>query len=268
MNKTNIAWTDFTWNPITGCTMVSNGCKNCYAKAVHERFYDTPFSDIVFHKDRLIEPSKTKKPAKIFVGSMTDLFQDGVNWNMLDEIMKVVINNPQHIFQILTKRADNMKRYFTQRYSELDSLFFDNEDMLENGVIPNLWLGVTAENQETADERIPALIDTPASKRFISIEPMINEITLEKLHRKLIDGEPAYPCAEEYLFDLDWVIVGGETGAKSVTREMKAEWVQRIYEDCRSHNTPFFFKQWGTHKPTEKYFFEDIKEYPNENFRG
>ena len=263
MNKTNIAWTDYTWNPITGCTAGSAGCKNCYAKAVHERFYDTPFSEIVFHEDRLTEPFKVKKPSKIFIGSMTDLFQDGVDFKYINEIIVQVSKNPQHTFQILTKRPDRMKRYF---------------DGWEDGSggkyhFPNLWLGVTAENQEQADKRIPILLDTPAAKRFVSIEPMIGEIDLTRIMKdnKLQNG--VGPLGINSLLGstflgtsipaLNWIIVGGESGAKSKTREMKSEWVRKLYLQCVESRTPFFFKQWGSHKPKYHSKFEEVKEFPS-----
>ena len=236
MQKTKIAWTDYSWNPTTGCTAVSDGCKNCYAKIVHERFNNTPFSEIVFHEDRLIEPYKKKKGTKIFIGSMTDLFQDGVTYQMFSKIMVTVTGNPQHTFQMLTKRPLRMKEFF-DRYTQV----FE--------VPKNLWLGVTAENQKEADARIPILLDTPAAKRFVSIEPMLGEVKLMMV--------PYFKGVY-----LDWVIVGGESGAKSKVRHMKPEWVQKIYDDCKDARVAFFFKQWGAHKPSGSYEFEKVQQFP------
>lgn len=287
MNKTNIAWTDYTWNPVTGCIAVSDGCKNCYAKTVHERFNkDIPFSEIVFHENRLSAPYKKKKSKMIFVGSMTDLFQNDVTYEMFEKILVTVTGNPQHIFQILTKRPKRMRKFF-ERYCKV----FE--------VPKNLWLGVTCENQKEADARIPILLATPASKRFISTEPMIREVDLTeiKYHDKTmnncwdvlmgktgcnylpktmgdnfsynINEEDIYPQYHNYprgYYDanIDWVIVGGESGAKSKCREMNPAWVQKIYDDCKANKVPFFFKQWGSHKPKDvgSYEFENVQEFP------
>lgn len=257
MNKTNISWTDFTWNPITGCSVASDGCKNCYAKIVHERFYDTPFSDVVFHKNRLSEPSKRKKSAKIFIGSMTDLFQDEISFEKLSHIFDEIVGNPQHIFQLLTKRPERMKEYFDWYYNHGYS------------TIPNLYIGVTAENQKEADIRIPTLLDIRAVKRFVSIEPMIGEINLrmsfwdkdDALHyADFLIGKDYQSGGYNHTNKLDWVIVGGESGVKSKVREMKLEWVERVYNDCKDASTPFFFKQWGAIKPKDSYSFENIQE--------
>ena len=216
MNKTKIAWTEYSWNPITGCTQVSEGCRNCYAKAVHERFDKTgePFSQIVFHFDRLDEPLKLKKPSMIFVGSMTDIFHQDVDYHEFRMILNTIEKAPQHIFLILTKRPKRMKKYFEFYYTKYE-------------VLKNVWIGVTVENQASADERIPLLIDTPAAKRFLSVEPLLEEVNLRKLHRKTKYGCPVYPCSEPYLFDIDRVIIGGESGAKSNGSEMKPESVAR-----------------------------------------
>lgn len=285
MNKTSIAWTDYTWNPITGCTAVSDGCKNCYAKTVHERFNkDIPFSEIVFHEDRLSEPSKVKKGKKIFVGSMTDLFQNGVEYKWVAYIMAQAIMNPQHTFQVLTKRPEKMKEAINFMYLDIADTIKNeagykealesSRSSFKNGLIQNLWLGVTAENQKEADVRIPILLDIPASKRFVSIEPMIGSIDLTMLFPDVKDdamhyvnsltGRDNQSGGYEDKAKLDWVIVGGESGAKSKCREMKPEWVQKIYENCKANEVPFFFKQWGSHKPNESFEFEDVQEFPEE----
>ena len=266
MNKTNIAWTDYTWNPITGCTAVSDGCKNCYAKIVHERFNDAPFSEIVFHEDRLADPYKKKKGVKIFVGSMTDLFQDGVNYDWVYKIWIVMIENPQHTFQILTKRPEAMKD-FLLNYAPVPAMtgYTYGKDYLPK----NIHIGVTAENQKEADARIPILLDVPAAKRFVSIEPMIDKIELTTLineEKNIVISSLSgrvYPLADNKQTEsIDWVIVGGESGTKSDVREMKVEWVQKIYDDCRANDVPFFFKQWGAHKPegVGTYIFEKVQE--------
>jgi protein gp37 len=269
MNKTNIAWTNYTWNPITGCTAVSDGCKNCYAKIVHERFYNTSFSEIVFHEDRLAEPKKKKKGKMIFVGSMTDLFQDGIDFDFIFKIWVVMVDNSQHTFQILTKRPDRM-REFLLNHAPVPAMtgYTYGKDYLPR----NIWLGVTAENQKEADARIPILLDIPAAKRFVSIEPMIGEVDLTMVYP---DEEDSLHYIDAYIGreyqsgekkdtnKLDQIIVGGESGAKSKVREMKPKWVQKIYDDCKANDVPFFFKQWGAaHKPTCNYEFEKVQQFP------
>ncbi len=300
MNKTNIAWTDFTWNPVTGCTAVSGGCKNCYAKAVHERFNDTPFSEIVFHEDRLLEPSKMRKPAKIFVGSMTDLFQDGVTDEMLDSIFRVILYNPHHTFQVLTKRPERMEEYFDRVYQKgrdkMETMEKVNPAVAKelekyNSILPNLWLGVTVENQESLEARIPVLLDTPAAKRFISVEPLVERIKIgnigrrtDKYGKEVTHEQIFFMSGSKSLWDerfgfniplrnidhpkLDWIIVGGESGTKSKVRPMDPEWVQHIFEACKETGVPFFFKQWGAHKPylgkEPRFEYEEVQEFPDE----
>lgn len=213
VQKTKIGWTDYSWNPITGCT----------------------------------------------ARSMTDLFQDGVRFEDLDEIFKIVISNPQHTFQVLTKRPKRMKEYFDSRYAEA-------------GLIPNLWLGVSIENQKEADSRISLLLSTSAIKRFLSIEPMIGAINLQMIYPNedlealyyinCLDGTGQRDGGSLAINTVDWVIVGGESGAKRRTREMKGEWVQKIYDDCQKNYVPFFFKQWGSQKSLKKWAFEIEKSIP------
>jgi len=262
MNRTNIAWTNYTWNPITGCTAVSSGCKNCYAKAVHERFYDTPFSEIVFHEDRLDAPRKKKKGKMIFVGSMTDLFHDNVSFEWLYKIWVVMMMSPQHTFQILTKRPDRMKE-FLDNYAPVPAM---TGASYKDCVPHNIWLGTTIENQKEIS-RARILINIPAAVHFISVEPMVGEVDFSEYYLQDKRGHHPFPYLSEsaktkIIEMLDWVIVGGESGAKSKVREMKPEWVQKIYDDCKTNSVPFFFKQWGAHKPSGSYDFENIQQFP------
>ena len=256
MGKSKIEWTEATWNPLSGCTKISDGCKNCYAekmanrlKAMGAKGYENGFA-VTLHPDRLDEPLKRKMPTMYFVCSMGDLFHEDVPFEFIDSVWAVMAAAGQHTFQVLTKRPDRMKEYFNnQKYSPnslgiaIARIAGNKETKDFSQPLPNVWLGVTAENQEQADKRIPILIDTPAAVRFVSIEPMLGEINLQKLHRKMVNGAPAYPCNEPYLFDLDWVIVGGETGANA--RPMHPDWVRSIKEQCEEAKVPFFFKQWG-----------------------
>ena len=310
MNRTNISWTNYTWNPITGCTPISEGCKNCYAKIVHERFNDTPFNEIVLHPDRLIEPIKTRKPTLVFVGSMTDIFHDDIPTEWIDEIFHSMMRSYHVTFQILTKRPQRMKEYIdglledginriitTNMMSPLtpsevgfvrawyktlnwEGKTFEDESYQflfgENSVdikhpFHNIWFGVTAENQKEADKRIPILLDTKVTNRFLSIEPLIDEVDLsnyldEKQSLNIFSVNNKIGRTQEAVFNkIDWVIVGGETGAKSKTRNMQPLWVDKIYNDCKKNNTNFFFKQWGNSKPINKdtFEFENIQSFPS-----
>jgi len=250
MNKTGIEWCDFTWNPLIGCSKTSSGCINCYAERTANRLakigttaekYSKVLTDgkwngnIVLDKGKLLAPSKRKKSAKIFVGSMTDLFHENTKWCDIDEVIKVIINNPQHTFQILTKRPKNMKEYF-------DVFFKENKIN-----ISNLWVGVSIENQKEANERIPLLSDIKANIRFLSVEPLLEGVNLHGIS------------------NIKWVIVGGETGKNA--RFLNRRWVRNIYHDCKATNTAtaFFFKQRGSnHNFKETLEFETVKEFPNE----
>ena len=308
MNRTNISWTKYTWNPITGCTPISEGCKNCYAKIVHERFNDTPFNEIVLHPDRLIEPIKTRKPTSVFVGSMTDIFHDDIPTEWIDEIFHAMMRSYNVTFQILTKRPQRMKEYIdglledgisrissTPMQSPLTSsevgfirglksldwcsrdfdedaarFLFGNNSIDIKHPFHNIWFGVTAENQTQADIRIHILLDTKVINRFLSIEPLIDEVDISKYleEKQILDiynhKNGVQTTKQAFLNKIDWVIVGGETGAKSKTRNMNPQWVDKIYNDCKKNNTNFFFKQWGNSKPIndEKYEFEYYQNIP------
>jgi len=212
-------WWDKSWSPVTGCTPISEGCKNCWAKRMTDRNlwgYDfTPR----FHPERLNIPRKWKKPRRIFVCSMGDLFHEDVPNRWVDRIGEVIQVCPQHTFMVLTKRPDRMREYFKR-----EGACFP---------MPNVWLGVTAENQARADERIPILLDTPAAHGFVSIEPMLGPVDLHVQHNQgvgelLIDG-------------LDWVILGGETGPGN--RHMYGDWARSIRDQCKEVGVPFFMKQ-------------------------
>jgi len=212
-----------------------------------KKFQDTPYLEMIIRPPFCESATFTITPVK----------DKDNEW--VKKIWIVMMENKQHTFQILTKRPERM-RQFLEEYAPVPAM---TGYEYGKGFLPkNIWIGVTAENQKEADTRIPTLIDLPAAKKFVSIEPMLEEINLKKLHRKMVGDKPAYPCSESYLFDLDWVIVGGETGAKSKTREISPDWVRKVYNDCVDSNTSFFFKQWGTHKPNYKCEFENVKEFP------
>ena len=215
MNKTKIPWCDYTWNPITGCTKVSEGCKNCYAHAIADRFSGGDFS-VKYHSDRLQQPFREKKPSRIFVCSMSDIFHDNVKADEISSIIGVIANCQRHTFIILTKRPESMLVAMIAKCCQVRELVY----------LPNLWLGVTVENQQRANERIPLLLETPACCRFISAEPLLERIDISGFvgHDKL-----------------DWVIAGPETGPKA--RYCDDLWIDDIGEQCRYEDTPFFDKR-------------------------
>ena len=215
MNKTKIEWCDATWSPISGCTHVSEGCKNCYAAGIAKRFWgDRKFSDVQFHSDRLEIPLKWKKPKRIFICSMADLFHAQVSYADFSKIMFVVADAYWHTFIILTKRPVRMRQYIR--------VFSDK--WLPTGPLKNLWIGCTAENQKAADERIPILVDISAAKRFVSVEPMLAHVDISPWRN-----------------DIDWVICGTESGPKR--RPAKTEWIRHLRDQCIDFNIPFFLKQ-------------------------
>lgn len=211
--KSKIEWTESTWNPVTGCTQISEGCQNCYAKRMAKRLcamgqkkYKKGF-DVALHYDCLEEPLKWKKPQIIFVCSMSDLFHKDVPDEFIIKVFESMKKAEWHTFQVLTKRADRLALIAHK---------------LEWS--PNIWIGVTVENNNHVD-RIDALKNIPAKIRYLSIEPMLSNI----------DTLP--------LDHIDWVIVGGESGPGA--RPIKEEWILPIRDKCQSLHIPFFFKQWG-----------------------
>jgi len=212
--QSKIEWTEQTWNPVTGCTKLSPGCKHCYAETMAKRLtamgapgYENGF-DISLMSDRLGQPLNRKKPTVYFVNSMSDLFHEEVPFSFIDKVMKTIAETPQHTYQILTKRAERLSKYFKTRQ-----------------VPPNAWLGVSVEDKKYGLPRIDCLRQVGAKVRFLSIEPLlenIGKIDLQGIH---------------------WVIVGGESGPKA--RPMKPEWVESIQLQCEKQNVAFFFKQWG-----------------------
>lgn len=240
---TKIEWAEETWNPITGCTKISAGCANCYAERMANRLANIPGSGydkgnpfgVKFHPDRLDQPLKWKKPRKVFVCSMGDLFHEDVTDSWLDDVFFTAANLArQHTYLVLTKRPQRMYEYFTKKIED----GFTWREGITYVPLPNVWLGVTAENQDAADERIPWLMKTPAAKRFVSVEPMLGQVDLDT-----ING--AFGCVD--VGDLDWVICGGETGPGA--RPMRPDWARSLRDQCVSADVPFFFKHWGEYIP-------------------
>jgi protein gp37 len=222
MAKTKIEWTDEVFNPVTGCTKISEGCTHCYAETMCRRFWKQwdrePPPDhfkVKLHPDRLGQPLRWKKPRRIFVCSMGDLFHEDVSDGFLDRVWQTMRKAKQHTFLVLTKRPERMRH-------AIDWLDYVPDGSL---TLPNVHLGVTVENQEAADERIPLLLQTPAAVRFVSCEPLLSEIDLsEYLH-----------CG------IGWCIIGAESGPNR--RPMKEEWVRELIAQCKQIDVPVFYKQ-------------------------
>jgi len=213
MAQSNIEWTELTWNPTTGCNKISAGCKFCYAEVMSKRLqamgmkkYANGFK-LTIQPDALNIPYQLKKPSTIFVNSMSDLFHEEIPFEYLQQVFKVMNDCPQHSFQVLTKRAE----YLSKVASKLDWT-------------PNIWMGVSVEDDKVLN-RIDYLRETPAVIKFVSLEPLIGPLTNLKLK------------------NIDWAIVGGESGFKA--RPIQKEWVEDIQNQCRKEKVAFFFKQWG-----------------------
>jgi protein gp37 len=229
--KTGIAWTDATWNPVVGCTKISLGCKNCYAKTLHDlrhqaylagkkipAQYALPFETVQLMPSRLDMPSHWRAPRRIFVNSVSDLFHPDVPFWFIDQVFNVMEHTPRHTFQLLTKRGAQMLAWCQKRDDPLPV---------------NVWLGVSVENQQTADEQIPYLVKTGAALKFVSCEPLLERVDLELRGRN-------YGIGNQFV---DWVICGGESGANA--RPMYVGWVRNLLRQCEVSEVPFFFKQWG-----------------------
>ena len=267
---TGIEWTDATWNPIAGCTKISEGCRNCYAERMARRlagrcgYPEAPHHfDVTLHPDKLDQPLRWKKPRKVFVCSMGDLFhRDLDDWDDIFPILSMCKEARQHTFLILSKRAERMKKIVDVWY------VFNHEYM----PWPNIWLGVTAENQEQADLRIPDLLRTPAAVRFVSVEPMLGEVDLSDYLGFCPDCDPYMALHREHgdLYHddgprLDWVIIGCESGPNR--RPMELEWALDLVRQCDAAEVPVFVKQIPvdgrvSHDPTEWPAELQRREYP------
>lgn len=252
MSKTKIEWADKVWNPVTGCTPISEGCEHCYAKRMAKRLRgrcgypeDDPFR-VTWHEDRLDEPKGWKKPQRIFVCSMGDLFHESINFQKISRIVEIMEMCPQYTFMLLTKRPEKLNKFILAYFGKI----FTPKGIAE--ILCNIWFGVTCENQARADERIPILLQIPAAKRFISIEPMLGPVDLTALcygtHDVLSGREfESLSSMEDDLPKLDWVILGGETGPGA--RPMHPDWVRSIRDQCGTSGVPLFFKTWGDYRP-------------------
>jgi protein gp37 len=269
-DKTGIEWTDATWNPTTGCAKVSAGCKHCYAERDWARLVHLPayagraFTDVECHPNRLDQPLRWKRPRRIFVNSMSDLFHEDIPDEFIDQVFAVMALSPQHTFQILTKRADRMREYLSDTL-RLEKIYIQWHSVsgspreAQGWPLPNVWVGVSVEDQGAANERIPLLLETHAAVRWISAEPLIGRVDLcetfgmwwnqtmgcfESFHSSGFNRNP-HNWAEKAI---DWVVVGGESGPKA--RPMHPEWAQSLRDQCAAAGVQFLFKQWGEWAPT------------------
>lgn len=260
-DKSGIEWTDATWNPTTGCTKVSPGCKNCYAKhqawprlaAMKTGVYSgRKFEDVQCHPERLDQPLRWKKPRMVFVNSMSDLFHDDVPDEFIYDVFAVMAQCPRHTFQILTKRPARMRAVMATPFTAIDrracalSDRHNVEDWEGNYPLPNVWLGVSVENQETANERIPLLLDTPAAVRWISAEPLLTPLTFRWAVWRPLSRTRSTEHLDG-LRELDWVVVGGESGPNA--RDMNPDWARSLRDQCHEARVPFFMKQMARKAP-------------------
>ncbi|AMS02071.1 DUF5131 family protein [Mycobacterium phage Panchino] len=271
-DHTGIEWTDATWNPATGCTKVSAGCDNCYAEKIAHRFagtsaYPNGF-EVTLRPERLDWPLRKRKPLRIFVNSMSDLFHDQVPDEYIAKVFAVMAAARHHTFQVLTKRHGRMRSLLSSEAFRdgVAEYAQQHADPTRGGSIPtgpwdgpewwplwNVWLGVSTENQKWADVRIPALLDTPAAVRFISAEPLLGPIDLSRFLRptkcsQCGHGWRAAACGPTHAVlaadpGLHWVIVGGESGPGA--RPMHPAWARSLRDQCTAADVPFLFKQWG-----------------------
>jgi protein gp37 len=244
-DRSAIEWTNATWNVITGCSKVSSGCKNCYAERLFPRAYPgREFTDVRTHPERLKLPLKWKRLRRIFVNSMSDMFHDAVPDQFIGRCFGVMAEAHWHTFQILTKRPQRMLDWSkgVAHYPRGDRSL--NPSM---GWPPNAWLGVSVEDQKTADERVPLLLKTPAKIRFVSYEPALGPVDFR--HVQLGGEEEIDALTGEYGLHLDWVIAGGESGPRA--RPSHPDWFRIVRGQCQAAGVAFFFKQWGEWQPWE-----------------
>lgn len=257
---TKIEWTDATWNPITGCSVVSAGCRHCYAmKLAGTRLQHHPSregltvdtkagpvwtGEVRLNTEWLDQPLRWRRSRRIFVCAHGDLFHEAVPDEWIDQVFAVMASAPQHTFQVLTKRAGRMREYTVARQHRPAGFM----------LLPNVWLGVSVEDQAAADERVPLLLQTPAAVRWISAEPLLGPVDLTRLtiiekagNRPgvLMNSLTGHLAGPDDMLDakVDWVVVGGESGQNA--RPMHPQWARGLRDQCAAAGVPFLFKQWG-----------------------
>jgi protein gp37 len=289
MGETSIEWTDKTWNPVRGCSRVSPGCENCYAERTAARFAGAgqPFEGLVrigrqgarwtgkmrLVSEKLLEPLRWRKPARVFVNSMSDLFHEALADDAIDQVIAVMLLSPQHTFQVLTKRAERMAAHlndpalYDRVLAAANRIRDQRPDLFQVGISnPTthpaswIWWGVSVEDQHRADERIPHLLRVPAAVRFLSCEPLLELVDLGLALRTVRNGKNAS--------NVDWVIVGGESGHGA--RPFRLGWARSIIDQCRAASVPVFVKQMGS-RPVGALFdggFDGIERIPLRDRKG
>ena len=282
--QSTIEWTDATWNPVTGCSVVSPGCTNCYAmQLAGTRLKHHPSragltresggrpkwtGEVRLNEQWLTQPLRWASPKRIFVCAHGDLFHESVPDEWIDRVFAVMALAPQHTFQVLTKRAERMRAYCSDleghdarwfsalqmvRTAEGSFALADAHDRLDDHPpLRNVWLGVSVEDQARADERIPDLLATPAAVRFLSCEPLLGPVDLQEAMARSLHALPDLESMQVCTGDpmLHWVIAGGESGVGA--RPMHPDWARSLRDQCEAAGVPFFFKQWGMFSPLAK----------------
>lgn len=271
-DRSPIEWTDATWNPVTGCTKVSAGCDRCYAETFAERWRGVPGHhfkagfDLTLRPARLELPLRWRRPRRVFVNSMSDLFHDQVPEQYIARVFAVMAATPHHTYQLLTKRHGRMRSLLSRGGLSTDGFADTVEEAmagfthagLEEWPLPNVWLGVSVEDQPWAELRVPALLDTPAAVRWVSAEPLLGPVELDRL--TLVRPRPPHGPGvwlnaltgyvlgtDDVLPRLDWVVTGGESGPGA--RPMHPDWAGALRDQCADAGVPFLFKQWGGRTP-------------------
>ena len=254
-DKSAIEWTDATWNPIRGCSRVSEGCRNCYAERMAGRQINGAYKGLVrstgggwtgevrFVEDALDRPLRWKAPRRIFVNSMSDLFHEKVTESWIAQIFNVMRSAEQHTFQVLTKRPERM-RDLLSRWAASPGI--GNGYGWVTKPLPNVWLGASVEDQAMADERIPLLLQTPAAVRWVSSEPALGRVDFHRwlYNTSVLSGEQTGGAS------LDWLVVGGESGPGA--RPFDLAWARSAIAQCRAAGVPCFVKQLGAHPHYEQ----------------
>jgi len=278
-----IEWTDATWNPVTGCSVVSPGCTNCYAmRLAGTRLAHLPSragltrdskagpvwtGEVRLNEEWLTQPLRWKRPRRIFVCAHGDLFAEGVPDEWIDKVFAVMALAPQHTFQVLTKRARRMRKWASapDRLSRIAArAFFMEGEFQPRWPLPNVWLGVSVEDQTRAAERIPHLLATPAAVRFVSAEPLLGPVNFRSINDEGAILNAMTGASSDYGDDpdagmiapqetrtarIDWIIVGGESGPGA--RPMHPDWARTIRDQCEAAGVAFFMKQWGDWLPLQ-----------------
>lgn len=269
-DRSKIEWTEASWNPVTGCEEVSPGCDHCYAKTFAERWRGTPGHayangfDLTLRPNRLDQPLRWTRPRRVFVNSMSDLFHKDIPDEYIGKVFAVMAATPRHTYQLLTKRHGRMRALLNN--ADWRSYVFQYESVLDLSgrprplpvwPLPNVWLGVSVEDQQRADLRIPALFETPAAVRWLSMEPLLGPVDLTGInwrrgsitHLDVLNGRYGVPELWQQKTDkrIDWVVVGGESGPGA--RPMHPYWARSVRDQCVAAGVPFFFKQHGEWGP-------------------